>query len=122
MTEERLAQAGKEISRPIEQRTKRALERVLDITKEMNVNAVSGLIKEVAEKYERRGPTTAKVYIVGKWDDAAFKDKHNELTKLVQIVDTLEEERLPGAEAGYIIKKLSAIKKFYTPEEPGKEG
>jgi len=122
MAKEESAVRVRERISPIEQRTKRALERVLDITKEMNVDAVSGLIKEVAEKYERRGPTTAEVYIVGKWDDAAFKDKHNELTKLVQIVHTLEEERLLGAEAGYIIKKLAAIKKFYTPEESGKEG
>ena len=119
--EESAARAQERIS-SIEQRTKRALNEVLDLVKRMSVDAVSGLLNDVAEKYERSGPTTAEVYIVGKWDDAAFKDKHNELTKLVQIIHTLEQERLPRAEAGYIIKKLAAIKKFYEPEEPGKEG
>ncbi len=115
------ARARKRIS-PIEQRTKRALNDVLDLVKGMSVDAVSGLLNDVAEKYERSGSTTAEVYIVGKWDDAAFKDKHDELTKLVQIIHTLERERLPRAEAGYIIKKLAAIKQFYVPEAPGKEG
>lgn len=105
----------------LEQRTKQALSDVLDLAKGMNVDAVSGLVNDVAQKYERRGPTSAEIYIVGKWDDTAFKGKHDELTGLMRIVRTLQEQRLPPAEGGYILKKLAAIKEFYEPEETGKE-
>ena len=103
---------------PIEVRTRRALDATIAHLEGVRIDAVKkGLLNDVGMKYERQGATAAEILVVGKREDSAYEDKHNELNALVQIIHTLAEERLPRAEAGYILKKLLALKQYYQPSE-----
>ncbi|MBM4466328.1 MAG: hypothetical protein FJ014_12370 [Chloroflexi bacterium] len=109
---------GFRLVRPLEsinRRSERALDEVLEILKTIRVSEVRGLLNDVATEYERLGPRPAEILVVGKRDHTQFKDKRQELNGLVQIIGVLERERLPRAEAGYILKKLEAIAGFYQP-------
>jgi hypothetical protein len=97
----------------INERTRQALDTILDILKGIRIQDVRGLLNDVATIYERRGPHVAEVFVVGKREDSAFRRKHAEIDGLVRIIGVLNQERLPRAEASYILKKLEAIDKFY---------
>jgi len=101
--------------KPIKERTKQALEATIAHLEGVKIEAVKGLLNDVGMKYERQGATAAEILVVGKREDSAYADKHNELNALVQIIHTLDEEHLPSAQAGYILKKLLAIQQYYQP-------
>lgn len=102
---------------PIEVRTRRALDATIAHLEGVKIDVVKGLLNDVSMKYERQGATAAEILVVGKREDSAYAGKRNELNALVQIIHTLAEERLPRAEAGYILKKLLALKQYYQPSE-----
>lgn len=101
----------------IEKRTQQALDAIKAHLEGVKIDPVKGLLNDVGMKYERQGPTAAEILVIGKREDSAFAGKHNELNALVQIIHTLEQERLPRAEASYILKKLPALKQYYQPSE-----
>jgi hypothetical protein len=103
--------------KPIKERTKQALDVTIAHLEGVKIEAVKGLLNDVGMKYERQGATAAEILVVGKREDSAFADKHNELNALVQIIHTLDEKHLPPAQAGYILKKLLAIQQYYQPSE-----
>jgi len=102
---------------PINIRTQRALDDILGHIRGVRIGEVSGLLSSVGMKYERSGAAMAELLVVGKRDDSAFARKHDELNALVQVIHTLAAHRIPQAEAGYILKKLVAIKQYYQPGE-----
>lgn len=107
---------------PINIRTQRALDDILGRIQGVRIGDVSGLLNSAGMKYERSGSTMAELFVVGKRDDSAYASKHDELNAVVQVIHTLAEHRIPKAEAGYILKKLAAIKQYYQPgEEAGQE-
>ena len=105
----------------INEGTGRALDKILpyvrSIKQHRGKRAVAGLLNDAGSEYERRGPLLARVLVVGKKEDSSYEDKRDDLNRLVQIIDILSEENLPGAVAGYVLKKLDAIREFYVPEE-----
>lgn len=102
---------------PVEIRTRRVLDEILPLVEAMGNPkgklALGGLLNEVGSEYERHGPTTAEVLVAGKYNDASYSDKRDDMQRLRQIINIIQREGLPRTEGGFILKKLDAIRDFY---------
>ncbi len=103
---------------PYETRTARALNEIVEIANKLKTDArgdieISGLLNDVGMKFERDRATMAETYVVGKREDSAFEARKEDLNRLVEIIGVLEREHIKPAHAGYMIKKLNALRRFY---------
>lgn len=76
----------------------------------VGANFNNNFINDVAKKYERQGYEVARVYVRGKYADRLRRDERESLPQLLQIIDAIHANNLPGPVASFIIKKLNGIK------------
>ncbi len=70
----------------------------------------NNFINDVAEIYERRGYAAADLYVRGKFTDRLWEDDKVAFKRLLEILQVIRDNNLPGPIASFIIKKLNGIK------------
>lgn len=70
----------------------------------------NNFINDVAHIYERRGYAAADLYVRGKFTDRLWDDEKVAFKRLLEILEIIHANKLPGPVASFIIKKLNGIK------------